>query len=177
MTPARAAAVVGGVTFVAAWLASATGLLGVRESPPPTARVSATSGAGTLAADVQAQAARLRERLSRAPVPQPRGRNPFRFESRRPIFNERPIVAAVVAEPAPPGPVVTTPPALRLEGLAERDSAGGRKRIAILSGFGQVFFVAPGDTVLERYRVVAIGADAIELQDLSGGTPVRLALR
>jgi hypothetical protein len=177
MSAGRAAATVGGMALMAAWLASAAGVIrGPRESVTSWADTTATTGAETLAADVQAQAARLRERLSHAPVPHPAARNPFRFQPR--AVSQRPVArAAAIIEP-PPSPVAPPPPPpLKLEGLAEREISGARKRIAILSRFGEIYLVPEGDTVEGRYRVVAIGADAVELEDVSTGATTRLAIR
>jgi hypothetical protein len=180
MRARRAAAIVGGVALVGAWLSSAAGILldGGREPSQPAVGPAATSGAETLAADVQAQAARLRDRLSRAPVPQPAGRNPFRFGARRGV--ERPLVRAVAIDHAPAAaapPVVAAPPPLKLEGLAEREIAGAKKRTAVLSSLGGIVFALEGDIVEGRYRVVAIGTDVVELEDLSTGGVTRLTLR
>jgi hypothetical protein len=178
MRARRAAAIVGGVALIAAWLSSAAGILldGGREPSQPPARPAATSGAETLAADVQAQAARLRDRLSHAPVPQPAGRNPFRFGMRRVV--ERRVARAAVVESEPlPAPAVAAPPPLKLEGLAEREIGGAKMRTAVLSGLGEIFFVVEGDTVASRYRVLAIGIDVVELQDVASGVVTRLAIR
>lgn len=182
MRARRAAAIVGGAALIGAWLSSAAGILldGGRESSQPAGRhpsVAATSGAETLAADVQAQASRLRDRLSRAPVPQPAGRNPFRFGARR--IADRRLVRAASFDRVPtlPPPVAAAPPPLTLEGLAEREVGGAKKRTAVLSGLGEIFFAVEGDTIATRYRVLGIGADVVELQDISTGLVTRLPLR
>lgn len=170
----RSAAIVGGVALIGAWLASAAGLIRGVQDPPRPVVVVPTSGAESLAEDVQAQSARLRERLNRAPSPQPDGRNPFRFEP-RPVVERR--VAPAPPVPSVPPVTISTPPPLKLEGLAERDLGGRKTRIAIVSHLNEIFFAAEGETVAGGYRLKAIGADAVELEEIATGTLVRLAIR
>jgi hypothetical protein len=70
---------------------------------------------------------------------------------------------------------------LTLSGIAEDvgpDSDGAPLvRTAVLSGLGDVFLAKAGDTILSRYEVVAIGADAVELKDLTTLRTIRLGLR
>ncbi len=66
---------------------------------------------------------------------------------------------------------------MKLSGIAEDATPDGLVRTAILSGSGELFVAKEGDTVAERYRVVKISADVVELADLTEGTTVRLALR
>lgn len=180
MRARRAAAIVGGAALIGAWLSSAAGILldGRREPAQTATGPAATSGAETLAADVQAQAARLRDRLSHAPMPQPAGRNPFRFGARR--IAVRPAVRAAVVD-VPSAPLAATaiplPPPLKLEGLAEREIGGVKTRTAVLSRLGEIFFAAEGETVASRYRILAIGTDVVELQDVATGAVTRLAIR
>jgi hypothetical protein len=173
----RSAAIVGGVAVLGAWFASATGLIPVDSDPAPLQpRPSATSGGATLDEEVRAQAARLTDRLRRAPSPQPTSRNPFRFESRRPAPVERGVRTRPAAVEAPPAPVVTPLP-IKLEGLAEREVDGVKKRIAILSIFTDVFLVAEGETFNTRHRVKTIGTDVVELEEIATGIITRLAIR
>jgi hypothetical protein len=172
----RSAAIVGGVALLGAWFASATGLIPGEPDPAPLQmHPSATSGGATLDQEVRAQAARLKDRLQRAPTPQPAGRNPFRFEVRRPPIDRVSPPRPAVVE-APPPPVVTALP-IKLEGLAEREIGGARKRIAILSIFTEVFLVAEGETLNGRHRVKAIGTDVVELEEIATGAITRLAIR
>jgi hypothetical protein len=172
----RSAAIVGGVALLGAWLASATGLIpGDPEPAPPQPRASATSGGASLDQEVRAQAARLRDRLHRAPNPQPAGRNPFRFESRRPSV-DRAVPSRPAVVEAPSAPVVMPLP-VKLEGLAEREVDGTKKRFAILSIYTEIFLVAEGETFNGRHRVKAIGADVVELEEIATGAISRLTIR
>jgi hypothetical protein len=119
--------------------------------------------------------ARLHERLRPdAPPRQPR-RNLFTFHSagRRaaPEMPEAPTAALVDAPP----PVIA--PSLKLVGLAEDDNPDGAVRSAIISGDGQLFIVKIGDSVTARYIVTNIGADVVELTDVTDRTIRRLPLK
>jgi hypothetical protein len=138
--------------------------------------VTGTSATETLASEVQAHAARLRERLASAPRPQMPHRNPFIFEA-RPVPLPRPLASrpdpAVVPEPLRP-----PEPALSLIGIAEDQGPKGLVRTAIITGDADtVFVLAVGDTLLDRYTVEAIGADAVELKEIATNGVRRLALR
>ena len=181
MTIPRAAAVVSGGALLIAWFAVAAGTP-EQEGPPPAERAqpAATSGPGSLAADVEEQAQRLRQRLARAPVPDAQPRNPFSFA---PVRAPRPLAAA------PPGTVQAAtlpadvpdsapPPPLVLMGIAEQPTPQGPQRTAVIGGAGaDLFIVKEGEIVSGRYKVKAIGADAIELEDLTTSGFRRLALR
>jgi hypothetical protein len=171
----RAAAYIVGGSLALTWLASAAGVRQHVEVPPRQTPVE-TTGTETLAADVQAQTERLKQRMAVAPVPQEPLRNPFSFASR-----ERPRAQAR-REPAPvdppPMPPMSVEPALELVGVAEHQSPQGLVRTAIISTLGEeLFLVKEGETVAARYRVKAVGADAVELTDLVTGGIRRLILR
>ena len=124
--------------------------------------------------ELAAEIARLHERLRPSVTPRQPGRDLFSFVS--PAARPAPASTA----PAAPldAPIVRpAPPPLKLSGIAEDATPDGLVRTAILSGFGQLFLAKEGDTVTERYRVVKISSDVVELADLTEGTTVRLALR
>jgi hypothetical protein len=50
-------------------------------------------------------------------------------------------------------------------------------RTAIISGGGQLFLVKEGEAFADRYRVVRIGAEAVELHDEADDALIRLGLR
>jgi hypothetical protein len=169
-------AYIGGAVVLAAWLASAASTRGP-DGPQPAVRPVATSGTEQLAADVQAQSARLRQRLASAPVPRKPTRNPFAFGERESlrthVVSSRPVV---VPEPAAAPPPIE--PALALIGIAAQSSARGLVRTAMIVGPGdELYMVAEGQAVAGRYVVAAIGADAVELRDDTTGLTRRLALR
>jgi hypothetical protein len=175
MTPKRAAAYIGGFALLAAWLASAASTSLRRETP---ARVQSGPAAPTtemLAAEIQSQAERLRQRLAVAPAPKQPARNPFAFRVQDPPL--APPVAAPIQTFAPL-PAAPPEPMLTLIGVAEDRGANGPVRTAMLADDrDELFMVTVGESVMGRFRVDAIGVDAIQLTDLSTGTVRRLALR
>lgn len=176
MSPARMAVWIFGVAVLGAWLAAAAGVSGpvVPASTPPAAPE--PNSVDHLAADVQSQAVRLRQRLDAAPAPQTPLRNPF-------TFSARPSAAArtVRITPAPasvPPPPVEPEPMLLLVGIAEQKTADGFVRTAMISNDRQdLIMVTAGQRILGLYDVVAIGLDAVELKHVTTGAPRFLALR
>ena len=176
MTLRRAVTYVGGVSLLAAWLASAASYSRQADAPPPQP-APPESPTDRLVADVQAQAARLRERLASAPAPQQPIRNPFAFQQRE-VRVARRMPAAPQPLFAPMLPPPPPEPALFLAGVAEDQTPAGPVRIAMLTTRGDdVLLAKVGEMVLDRYRVTAIGADVVELHDTTTGTIRRLALR
>ncbi len=175
MAPARAAAYLGGTLLLAAWLASAAGVAR-RQPAAPLARPHAdTLQLDALATDVQSQAVRLRTRLAAAPTPQMPLRNPFMF-----VETAAPVRVAAPAEPRPEPSVPGVPElVLELAGVAEQNTEGGGvKRTAVVAAPGDQFYmVTEGQELAGRYRVSAVGADAVELKDLVTGATRRLALK
>lgn len=178
----RAAALVAGAGLVAAWLAAAAD----RQTPPVVSGADRDSTAlvraEQLAQEIESQAARLRTRLASAPQPAPSERNPFSFQVSPPRPTRMPVAAASVDDPAAlPIPAAPEPAPLTLSGIAEEASADDKAatpvRTAVLSGFGDVFLAKAGDTLAGRYQVTAVGADAVELKDLTTGRTIRLGLR
>jgi hypothetical protein len=176
MTAKQAAAYSGGGLLLLAWLASGAGTVGrqtpaVEEAQQPVE----TSGTATLAAEVQAQTSRLKSRLAAAPVPHPPSRNPFAFAARE-IVQQRPSRAPAPAAMVPDAPPAE--PAIELVGVAENREADKVVRTAIISALsGELFLVKEGESIVARYRVKAVGADAVELIDLVTGAARRLSLR
>ncbi len=174
MTAKRAAAYCGGGLLVLAGFSFA-GVLGLQT--PPAAEPSApaeTAGTANLGAEVQAQTARLRSRLAQAqPAAEP-VRNPFMFapreSARRPARSAAPLPEPAALPPAEP--------AIELVGVAEDRTKNGLVRTAIVSSLsGDLFLVKEGETLAGRYKVQAVGPDAVDLSDLLSGGTRRLTLR
>jgi hypothetical protein len=106
--------------------------------------------------------------------PSDTGRDPFRFES-APAAGQRgkttgpgagasplpqPVMPAVPQEPPGPPPVP-----LKFIGLAKQ---GEGRLYAVLRDERGVYYGAEGDVVEGRYRIVRVGADAIEVSYLDG---------
>jgi hypothetical protein len=176
MAPARAAAYLGGATLLIAWLASAAAVSRVRPAPRAEQRPSDLVQLDAVAADVQSQAVRLRTRLAAAPAPDSPRRNPFMFAMREPIV--RASAAPRVPALTPTAPTTEPDLVMELVGIAEQKTDAGLKRTAMIGAPGdQLFMVSEGEEVSGRYRVSAVGADAVELKDLLTGSTRRLALR
>lgn len=179
MTLRRAATYGGLGTLVAAYLAAANSSPvqngdAVRER---SMHASATSGTQSIVSDVQAQAARLRARMQQAPVPEKNPRNPFAFAEIAPKPRPADVVRATVAD-APVVDPVPAVPALSLLGMAEDATPQGVRRTAVIGGAADaVYMVTEGETLIGRYRVSRIGADAVELDDLLTHGLRRLAMR
>jgi hypothetical protein len=129
--------------------------------------------------DVERQTSRLREYASVAPEPRS-VRDPFRFGHRPPPrsrVSPSYVQPRAVAAPSSLPPPVPEPAPLQLIGMAERDSGDGAERIAIIAAFNDVHLVRVGDRIGGRFTVLAVGADAVELEDAETRTLVRLGLR
>lgn len=177
MTTGRAVAYIGGSVVLLAWLASAAGVPAPSGQRVKDRSVADPPALDALASSVQSQAVRLRQRLAAAPAPKNPLRNPFSFDTRQ---TQKPR-----ARPAPETPVGTSlveslvsEPQLALLGVAEKQTPDGSRRTAIIGGVADdLFMVGDGDELAGRYRVVAVGAESVELKDLLTGTTRRLALR
>lgn len=173
MSRTRAAAYLVGGILLAAWLASAAGVVRPRAVPLPR-RSAESLQLDTVASNVQSQASRLRERLAAAPTLQPSVRNPFAFAERQ--VPDAPVIAPRPQRVAPP--VIVAPPAsaepdLVLLGVAEQ----GTVRTAMIGSGEELLMATEGQTVVGRYRVGKVGADTVELIDIGTGATRRLSLR
>ena len=170
MKVSRAAALGVGGGLMAAWLAAAAGTrtaapaAAVRPNPPMPIAV---------APAIETEAERLRQFLDTPPLLGQASRNPFQFAPHAP----RPAVLSALRSVPPAQPLVAPGPRLTLAGIAEDAGADGPVRTAIISAGSELFLVKEGASVTARYRVARIGADAVELEDVLAGTPVRIALK
>jgi Tfp pilus assembly protein PilP len=170
MTPARAATYLVGAVLLAAWLASAAGV--VRSQIPPVYRAAADSTRlDAVVLDVQSQASRLRQRLAHAPAPRAALRNPFSFNTRRTLSAPKQARSTVAVAPAVDAAVPE--PALMLIGIAEE----GATRTAMVESGEELLMATEGQVLAGRYRVGKVGLDAVELVDVVSGATRRLVLR
>lgn len=180
MKPSRLAAWIFVAGVCGAWLASAAGVSRSPRMAAPPARTPSDVRFDALAADVQAQSVRLRERLANAPAPVGAARNPFTFPA-RPAVVRRPAAApAAVPEPVLPAPPAAEvrEPALDLIGIAENRTANGITRTAMITGgFDELMMVTAGQRILGRYDVALVSVDAVELKDVQTGATRRLVLK
>jgi hypothetical protein len=154
----------GGGGILATWLAVSPDQ-GVPTTSPAAAVRRPASASGPTADELNAQAARLRERTEAVTL-RPSTRNPFRFSSpksaaRSSTPRERAAQSAAIEGAMPAAPPA---PALKLSGIARKAGT----RTAILSGDGQVYLVGVGDSVAGRYTVVTIDPEAVLLRDAAG---------
>lgn len=182
MITRRTASYVAGGTLLLAYLAAANSSPTDAPEPPrdPVARASAVQP-NAIAAEVGADAIKLRELLASAPAPDMHARNPFGFGAAPASRDAAPAAVAharaAVADPVPEAP---PDPPLALIGVAEDTANGRTERTAIITLSGSPdgpYIVVPGDAVAGRYRVTAVGPDAVELKDLLTGGFRRLAMR
>jgi hypothetical protein len=177
MNASRLAVWIVGAAVSGAWLASAAGVTRQARNarvPPPAPE---TVQLDALAAEVQTQAGRLRERLANAPAPRVAGRNPFSFDSapaRRhaasPETNQAIVPAPVVPE--------LREPILELIGIAESQGETGILRTAMMTNEeNDLIMVTPGQRILGRYDVIAVSEEAVDLKDVQTGATRRLILR
>jgi hypothetical protein len=170
MTPARAATYLVGAVLLAAWLASAAGV--VRSQIPPVYRASADSTQrDAVVLDVQSQASRLRQRLARAPSPRAAVRNPFSFNPRPNVPGAKQARPTLIVAPADNSAVPE--PVLTLIGVAEEGAA----RTAMVQSGEELLMATEGQVLAGRYRVGKVGWDAVELVDVVTGATRRLVLR
>jgi len=176
MAPKRAAAYIALALVLAAWFASASGISTRStpevEQPPPVP----TAGTATLAADVQAQAKRLRDRMESPPSPQQPLRNPFEFAPREP--RRQRAASSTAPSLVPPGSAAIPEPPLTLVGVAEQQTPAGVVRTAMITADSdELFMLAEGDVLGGRYRVKTVASDSAELTDLVSGSIRLLSLR
>ena len=154
---------VGGGGILATWIA-----VSPNQGLPATAQQTAVrrtaQATETTAEDLNAQAARLRDRSTIVRL-RPSTRNPFRYgsvKSSAPATGARARVQPMAIEPAiPPAP---TGPVLKLSGVAQKDG----KRTAIIASDSQIYLVGEGDSLAGRYTVVKVDPEAVLLRDASG---------
>jgi hypothetical protein len=160
------------VGAVAAWVLAAAGEAPALPDAPDLRQAEADA---ERAAVVEASVARLRARLADMPARPEGTRNPFRFEPR--ARQSRSHVSRTVAPDTVAHAAPVARPELRLIGMAEDSHDGTTERTAVVSGLNQVYLVKEGEQIAMRFLVKRVGADAIEVEDLSDGTPITLGLR
>jgi len=110
------------------------------------------------------------------------GRNIFSPNSAPAVVIQKPIAPAraqtAVAAPTAPPPVVPCPPncqPIDLKYFGVETSANG-KRQAFLLHDDSVYLASAGDVVLRRYRVIAVEAKTIEVEDMQNHNKQTLPL-
>lgn len=174
MNAKRIATLCAAGAVLAAMIAGAT-TSGPRRAAPRSVAPD-TSAIELQGAELAAEVARLRARLRPTAEPQDPPRNLFQFGARA----ARPSAAIEWPPPAPdaaaPPPAIVPPP-FTLVGVATDSGPDGPIHTAIVSAFGDVFLVKEGETLTPQYKVARIGADGVELTNLTDGTALRLRLK
>jgi hypothetical protein len=170
----RGVVVVAIVGAVVAWVFAAAGEAPALPDAPDLRQAEADAERAAL---VEASVARLRARLADMPARPEGTRNPFRFEARARASRTH-VPRTIVAEvpQAVPAPAPIARPELRLIGMAEDTRDGLTVRTAVVAGLNQVYLVKEGEQIAMRFLVKRIGADAVEVEDLSDSAPLTLAL-
>ncbi len=178
MNASRVAVWTFGAAVLGAWFASAAGVSRGQQSPQLQPPPAAPNPMEHLAADVESQAERLRQRLDTAPAPTTPLRNPFAFSPRTDVGTRRPRVARPAMMPTTTLQPEAPEPALTLVGIAEKHSGGTVVRTAVIAGAaGDVMMVTAGQRILGLYEVVAVSLEAVELRHVATGVARVLPLR
>lgn len=161
---------VGGGGVLATWLAVSPN--GVPTTPPATADRRPASASGPTAEELNAQATRLRNRISTVTL-RPSTRNPFKFSSPKSVARSNAGHEPAVQLPtiAPEIQAAPVGPAPRLSGIASKVGT----RTAIITVGEQVYLAGEGDSVAGRFTVVTIDPEAVLLRD-DAGVEQRLVL-
>lgn len=163
------------VAVVAAWVLASAGDAPALPDAPSLRQAAADA---ERAAIVEASVARLRARLADMPVRPEGSRNPFQFQARaHPAHARAPRTIVTDVPQAEAEPSAPARPELRLIGMAEDAHDGLAERTAVVAGLNQVYLVKEGEQIAMRFLVKRIGADAVEIEDLSDSTAITLGLR
>jgi hypothetical protein len=157
---------------VAAWLAAAV-TSGRRPAAPPS--VSSKRAIDARGAALAGETSKLHERLRPTATPREPGRNLFTFARSVSRKTETTRSASTSVDRVSPAPQPAPP--LKLFGIGEDVTPDAVVRTAVISSVGQVFLAKEGDDVTDRYRVLRISSDVVELTDRASGTTIRLALQ
>jgi hypothetical protein len=94
----------------------------------------------------------------------------------KPIAPARPVAQVVAPQPCPPNcPPPPPPPPIDLKFFGFETSASG-KRQAFLLHNDDVYLASAGDIVLRRYRIVAVDAKTIQVEDMQNKNTQTLPL-
>ena len=157
----------GKIVVLLALLVVLVGLQFARREPGANPAVTATAAKGARAGarpSLSAIPDSLLEVKGRKPDPRRRAaaqRHIFEY-GRRAAVAPAPETAGAAPPTQPPPP----PAPLRFYGFAE-PSHGGKRQVFLTDG-EEVYVAAEGDVVLRRYRVLRVGSQSIELEELSG---------
>jgi len=171
MDASRAALLVVGINLLAVWAAAAAGGRTAVTAPAAAPHVAADAAVGEARSSLLAAAERLEAHAQRN-RPAPMGRDPFRFgRELRPAARRAPegrLPGKVADAPTPAAPAAEPEPDIVLQGMAESGEGEAIVRTAILSAGGELVLASLGMRVGDRYDVVGLTADSVELEDVVG---------
>ena len=158
-------------------MVAASGLIGCRpDAPPRVAANSAPPQPPPAGSPSKVEQVRKWPNFQR-PAPPARDRNPFRFGNDVPREGRgAPLAPGVSPESLPELPLPIPASDLRLIGIAGAVDPD-RGRTAIVTVGNDLIFAQAGDTIAERYRVVQVGDDSLDIVDAVGNQPRHLSLR
>jgi hypothetical protein len=159
-----------GVTLVTVWLVAS----GLAPSRTPATEPATPVPVAPMAPDRPTPVMRLRHRLANMPDARQRDRDPFHFAPRA---RTAAPVADTLGPPANDARPVSAKPRLQLLGIAQDTREGRPVRTAVIGGMNQVYLVGEGDQMALRFLVKRVGADSVDVEDMTDGTVVTLAWR
>ena len=172
MDASRAAVVVVGVNLIAVWAAAAAG---GRMGPPPgtiaAPRAAVDVAAGEARATLVAAAGRLEAHARSQRVTPPITRDPFQFGGRDSVAAHRvrggvPAASPSAVPEAAASPASRAEPDVVLQGMAESQDGEAVVRTAVVRAGPDLVLATLGTRIGERYEVVALSSDSVELEDL-----------
>jgi len=164
-----------GAALLGAWFAGTAPASSPASPVAPAPAAPPPAPADGLDQALRGEVERLEERLDRLPEIAPGGRNPFVYAPAPP----KPDPGELPAAEAPGEPIPVQRPEVlpSLIGIGGDAVNGDVRYTAVVVLDGRVALAAAGDTILNRYAVVAVTADAVALRDLTTGETTTLALQ
>jgi hypothetical protein len=163
----------------------AVGIGWARLSPPRGPASPETPPRAAAAASVEVPAIDL-ARLEASPLPLRAGRRNVFGYGALPITRQRAAVMAPAPPPTPPpqfeAPLVTDPtpppvPPLSVKFIGAMENKQGLKVAVLITDRKEILTGQAGDVVGNRLRILKIGLESVDVQDVGGGAVRRLPLR
>jgi hypothetical protein len=161
--------------LVAVWVSSST-TMPARQAPGGQSAVTEPSRAAPSLFELERVTRRLQDGIEAAEAAaRPAARNPFRFDTATRAPQEpsppRPVQAVTPASVEPAAPIVI------LIGIVERTEDGQSSRVGVVSTASGLSYVKAGDRIGDRYEVVSVDNDAIEIKDTTDASTRRITLQ
>jgi Tfp pilus assembly protein PilP len=174
MTRLRGFLLAAPAVLVAVWVSSST-TMPARQAPGGQSAVTEPSRATPSLFELERVTRRLQDGIEAAEAARPAARNPFRFDTGTRAPQEpspaRPVQAITPPSVEPAAPIVI------LIGIVERTEDGQSSRVGVVSTASGLSYVKAGDRIGDRYEVVSVGDDAIEIRDTTTASTRRITLQ